>query len=255
MAAQLGYQGLEIAPFTLAADPFSLSDQQLLKVRETASDHGLVVTGLHWLLIAPDGLSVTSSDKTVRDRTLSLMTRLVEICALLGGSVLVHGSPKQRLLTDAATPEAAKTNALALFQQIARHADNAGVTYCIEPLSSAQTDFINTIAEAIALVEQINSPAFRTMIDTSSSGIEEPLGVADTIDKYWPSGQLAHVQVNDTNLRGPGQGDTRFGPVFAALKRAGYDGIIAVEPFVYEPDGPTTAAASAGYMRAILEGI
>ncbi|WDR06172.1 sugar phosphate isomerase/epimerase [Devosia rhodophyticola] len=255
MAAQLGYEGLEVAPFTLASDPFSLSDTRVLEVRRIAEDHGLSITGLHWLLVAPDGLSITTDDATVRAKTLSLMVRLVEICRLMGGSVLVHGSPKQRLLTHAANPKAACANAVGIFTQIAAACENAGVTYCIEPLSAVQTDFVNTIEDGISLVTHINSPAFKTMLDTSSSAQQEPLDLAATIEKYWPTGHLAHVQVNDPNLRGPGQGELKFGPIIKALAKVGYNGVIAAEPFVYEPDGPTTAAASAGYMRAILEAI
>ncbi|MBI4611323.1 MAG: hypothetical protein HY726_20220 [Candidatus Rokubacteria bacterium] len=58
---------------------------------------------------------------------------------------------------------------------------------------------------------------------------------------------------NDTNRRGPGQGDNRFAPVFAARVRHGYAGVVSVEPFDYDPDGPATAARAIGYIRGILE--
>lgn len=255
LAAALGYKGLEIAPFTLADDPFSLMDADIAGFRRIATDHGLAVTGLHWLLVAPAGLSITADEKKVAARTSALIERLVEICALFGGTVLVHGSPEQRALSDAATPEAARENALHLFRQAAGWARAAGVTYCIEPLGANQTDFVNTIAEAIDLVDLVASPAFRTMIDTASAGVQEPLSVAETIRQYWPTGKLAHIQINDTNLRAPGQGDNRFAPVFRALRDVGYDGVVAVEPFIYEPDGPTTAAIAAGYVRGVLENL
>ena len=66
---------------------------------------------------------------------------------------------------------------------------------------------------------------------------------------------IAHVQVNDRNRRGPGQGEQRFAPLFAALVRHGYAGDIAVEPFDYVPDGPGAAARAIGYLRGILEAL
>jgi sugar phosphate isomerase/epimerase len=66
---------------------------------------------------------------------------------------------------------------------------------------------------------------------------------------------IAHVQVNDRNRRGPGQGEQRFAPLFAALKRHGYAGDVAVEPFDYVPDGPGAAARAIGYIHGILEAL
>jgi D-psicose/D-tagatose/L-ribulose 3-epimerase len=70
-----------------------------------------------------------------------------------------------------------------------------------------------------------------------------------------PQGLIAHVQVNDRNRRGPGQGEQTFAPLFAALKRTGYAGDVAVEPFDYVPDGPSAAARAIGYLRGILEAL
>ena len=79
--------------------------------------------------------------------------------------------------------------------------------------------------------------------------------MADLIDRWLPAGLIGHVQVNDTNLRGPGQGENRFAPIFAALLRNGYDRTVAVEPFDYHPDGPASAARAAGYVRGIMEAL
>ena len=58
------------------------------------------------------------------------------------------------------------------------------------------------------------------MIDTSAAGQTESEPVAALIDKWLPTGLVAHVQVNDRNRRGPGQGGDRFAPVFAAASSA-----------------------------------
>ena len=55
------------------------------------------------------------------------------------------------------------------------------------------------------------------------------------------------------NRRGPGQGELRFAGIVRALRRAGYDGFVAIEPFDYYPDGASSAAHAAGYVRGLLE--
>lgn len=253
LAAALGYDGLEVAPFTLAADPMELTDAQARAVAETARDHGLVITGLHWLLVAPADLSIVSADAAQRRRTADVMGRMVELCALMGGRYLVHGSPKQRSVPPGETRETALARARECLVQAARAAERCGVTYCIEPLSTKETDVINTVAEAARLVDEIGSPAFRTMIDCSAAGQMEAEPVPELIARWWPTGKLAHVQVNDPNRRGPGQGAMAFAPILAALREVGYDGVLAVEPFDYVPDGPGCAARAIGYLRGLLE--
>jgi D-psicose/D-tagatose/L-ribulose 3-epimerase len=182
------------------------------------------------------------------------MRRLIELCVDLGGSYLVHGSPAQRRL-DPADPAGSAERAIEAWAAIAPDAVAAGVTYCIEPLAPRETDLVNTVADAAAIVERIACPAVRTMIDTSAAGLAEPEPVESVIERWMPTGLVAHVQLNDRNRRGPGQGNDRFAPILTALKRSGYPGWLAVEPFDYVPDGPTCAARSIGYVAGILEGL
>ena len=70
LAAALGYDGLEIAPFTLADSPHRIDAIEAKRIRAVVESTGLVVTGLHWLLVRPAGLSLTDPDAAVRARTL-----------------------------------------------------------------------------------------------------------------------------------------------------------------------------------------
>jgi sugar phosphate isomerase/epimerase len=254
-AAALGYDGLEIAPFTLSTSPEKISTADAAKIRATVEASGLVVTGLHWLLVKPEGLSLTDPDAAVRTRTLAMMTHLIGLCAELGGAVLVHGSPKQRQIAPGETHAIALARLQDGLAQVALAAARVGVIYCIEPLSRRETELVNTIAEAAELVRSIDHPNLRTMIDCSAAGLTETDSIASLIERWLPTGLIAHVQVNDPNRRGPGQGDMQFAPILAALKRHGYDGTIAVEPFDYWPDGPGVAAFSAGYLRGLREAL
>ena len=252
-AAALGYMGLEVAPYTVCDDPAAMTDGQAHDLARIAADHGLVVTGLHWLLVKPADLSITSPDTTVHARTIAFMRRLTELCAAMGGAYLVHGSPKQRLIADGQTRDDALERATVAFAAAGEAARAAGVTYCIEPLSPDQTSLINTVGEAVAIVQAVSNPHLRTMIDTSSAGLAEAEPVADLIRRWMPTGLIAHVQVNDPNRRGPGQGEMQFAPILRALRDTGYAGVVAAEPFDYIPDGMGSAAWSIGYLRGLIQ--
>jgi sugar phosphate isomerase/epimerase len=254
-AAKLGYDGLEIAPYTLSDEPHRLGGAQIAAARSAAEDAGVRITGLHWLLIKPAGLSISTRDDAVRTRTVDVMRALIDQCAELGGRYLVHGSPHQRRVDPGDTRPAALARAQETFAAIAEHAEKAGVVYCIEPLSADQTPLIHTIEEAAKLVQAIGSRAVRSMLDCSAAGRMETAPLAALVDRWLPQGIIAHVQLNDRNRRGPGQGEQRFAPLIGALVRHGYAGDIAIEPFDYVPDGPGAAARAIGYVRGILEAL
>ena len=258
-AAAMGYDALEVAPFTLADNPMLISDAQARDLRRVADDAGLFISGLHWLLVAPSGLSIVDPSQAVRQRTLGVMERLVDLCALMGGSYLVHGSPKQRSVPEGSSREQALERATDCFARVAVTARAAGVVYCIEPLSNRETDLVNTVQEAVRIVDAIGSPGLKTMIDCSAAGQMEQEPIEVLLRRWMPSGHVAHVQVNDPNRRGPGQGELKFAPILeaiAGLQSSGdYQGIVAVEPFDYVPDGATCAARSIGYLKGILEGL
>ncbi|WP_296570964.1 sugar phosphate isomerase/epimerase [Phreatobacter sp.] len=254
-AKAVGYDGLEIAPFTLSEAPHQLAAPDIAATRRIVQDHGLAVTGLHWLLVTPEGLSITSPDAAVRGRTRDVILGLLDLAAGLGARVMVHGSPVQRRPAEGQSQDDAWARARDLLAEIAPAASARGLTYCIEPLAPPDNIFIQTVAEAARMVAAIGHPALRTMIDTSATSAHEAEPVADLIRRWVPTGLIGHVQLNDANRRGPGEGKDRFAGALKALRDSGYDGDIAIEPFIYEPNGPACAARAAGYVRGVWEGL
>ena len=255
LAALLGYAGLEIAPFTLAEAPEHITSAEARRLRGVIETSGLVCTGLHWLLVKPTGLSVTDPDPAVRERTLEVVKRYIALCAELGGRVMVHGSPKQRQVAPGESHQAARAHLVAFLRGVGETAAQHGVTYCLEPLARRETTLVNTVAEAVEVVREVGLDSVRTMIDCSAAGATENESVPELIDRWMPTGLIAHIQVNDPNRRAPGQGEMRFGPILAALERHRYSGVVAVEPFDYVPDGPGCATWAAAYLRGIQEGL
>jgi D-psicose/D-tagatose/L-ribulose 3-epimerase len=251
-ARRVGYDGLEIAPFTLGEEPHLLPAAERARVRRTAATAGIAVTGLHYLMLAPKGLSITSADADQRARTVDVMRRLCDLAADLGARVLVHGSPAQRRLEPSKEAEGRKWGT-ECFAAVAEAAGKAGVVYCIEPLAVSDNQFVHTVEEAATIVRAIANPAVRTMVDCSAAGRAEGQAIPDLLRQWLPTGLIAHMHLNDPNRRGPGEGALAFAPILRALAAGGYVGAAAVEPFVYEPDGPSCAARAIGYVRGLME--
>jgi sugar phosphate isomerase/epimerase len=248
-ARETGYDGLELAPFTLSEEPHLISAARINELRGIARHEGIAITGLHWLLAAPEGLSITSEDTTVAARTREAGRRFVAMCHELGGTYLVHGSPAQRQLTAGRETEG-RRRAVDYFAAMAEAAAEAGVTYFIEPLSRADTQFVTTVEEALAIIGEIGSASLSTMVDcyaAASNGEDIP----GLLKRWVPQGAVRHVHFNDDNRRGPGEGGTDFGAILDMLERLDYSGHTAVEPFVYLPDGPACAARAIGYLRGL----
>lgn len=251
LAASLGYSGLEVALFTFGDEAWRMPASKRGDIRNTCRQSGVEVSGLHWLLAAPAGLSIASADRAVWQKSVDVLRASVEICAELGGTYLVHGSPAQRRVSDSDDAKRVE-EAWAIAAEAAR---KAGVVYCLEPLARPDCNYVNSLSEASSVIQRIGNPAFKSMVDTLAAALMEPEPVADAIRRWMPTGMVAHVQLNDRNKKGPGQGNDKFGPVLNALKETGYDGWVAMEPFIYEPDGPTCAARMIGYVQGVLEEI
>jgi sugar phosphate isomerase/epimerase len=251
---KLGYDGIEIAPMTLGDEPHLLPAARRKEIKRIATDAGVPITSLHYLMVAPKGLSITAKDPRVRSLTLDVMRGLVALAADLGAKLMVHGSPMQRQLEKGDEIDSEKRG-IEYFAAAAGAAHAAGVTYLLEPLARDHTGFVNSVEQAAAIVRSINSPGLRTMLDCSAAGLSESEPIPAILQKWLPSGLIAHVHFNDPNRRGPGEGNLAFGPIVAALRAGNYSGMAAIEPFIYEPDGPACAARAIGYMRGVLEHI
>ncbi len=245
--ANLGYQGLEIAPFTLAPRITDVTPARRQTIRQEAEGRGLAIIGLHWVLAKTEGFQITSPDAAVRQKTADYLMELARCTRDLGGDLMVFGSPAQRRIPSGATQAQATDYAVDTFKKASRAFADVGVKLCLEPLSPPEADFINTCAEALAIIERLSHPNFVLHLDVKAMSTE----VMSTPELIRLHGKTAgHFHANDANRRGPGFGDTDFVPVFQALKDSGYPGWVSVEVFDYTPDPVTIARDSIRYMRA-----
>lgn len=245
---EVGYDGVEIAPFTLAERVEQISAEERKRVRELAKKFGLEIVGLHWLLVSPSGLHLTTPNDSVREKTKAYFRELIRFCADLGGKIMVVGSPKQRSLVPGDTYEAAWERAKAFFADLLPLAEELNITLCIEALPN-ETDFIPTLDEALRFVREMNHPNLQTMVDVKAA-VNEGLKLDEAIYKAAP--HLRHVHANDVNRLGPGMGDVDFTPLAKALKEINYGGFVSVEVFDFSPGAERIAKESLNYLRKVF---
>jgi sugar phosphate isomerase/epimerase len=244
--AELGYTGLEVAPFTFAARVTDIPSERRKTLRRQAEDDGLRIIGLHWLLARTEGLHLTAADEAVRTRTAAYLVDLARCCRDLGGDLMVFGSPAQRRIPAGASAEQAAGYAADTFSRALPGIADCGVRLCLEPLARTETDFLTTCAEAVALLDRVGHPHFVLHLDVKAMSAEEA-PVPELIRSH--AARTGHFHANDPNRRGPGFGDTDFVPIFRALRQTGYQGWVSVEVFDYSPDPETIARESLRYMR------
>lgn len=248
--ARIGYDAVEVAPFTLAKYVTDISPAERKRIREAAATAGIAISGIHWVLVQAEGMYLTSPDTDTRERTAKYFCELVDFCADIGGKIIVVGSPKQRNLLPGVTPEQAWTWATDVFRPSVKQAEKRGITICFEPLAPAETNFINTAADGIRFTQQLKSPNFKVILDVKAMS-SEPKPVPQIIRES--RGNFAYFHANDVNLKGPGFGDVDFRPIAAALKEVGYDGYVSVEVFNYDEGPEVIATKSLEYLKKVFE--
>jgi sugar phosphate isomerase/epimerase len=242
--ASCGYDGIEIAPFTLAADVRDITLSQRAEIKKIANDNGLEICALHWLLVSPPGLHINAKDKNVRAQTVEYLRSLIHFAGDVGATAMIFGSPKARFVEDDFT--AAWQRTVDSYGQVLPDLEARGVLLCQEALPLPECDFIQTTAEAQQMVNDVAHPNFRLMLDAKSMSAEESTP-AELIREFGK--EIAHFHANDANRRAPGYGDTDFRAIARALKEVEYSGWVSIEPFDYSPDPQTLARESLNYLR------
>ncbi len=245
-AKALGYEGVEIAPFTIDKNVYNIGAEKRDEVRRQIEDAGLTAIGLHWLLAFTEGYYLTTPDDAVRQRTTDYLCELARLCRDLGGSVMVLGSPQQRNLLPGVTHDQAMEYAADVLKGAVQVLRDCDVVLAVEPLSPAEGDFLRTADLGAELVAMVDSPTCRLHLDVKAMS-SEGKPIDDIIRKH--AGILEHFHANDANLRGPGMGEIDFLPILKALGDVGYDGWVSVEVFDYEPGVEALATESIEYLK------
>jgi sugar phosphate isomerase/epimerase len=242
-----GYTGIEIAPFTLAEKPADITAAERREYRQIIQSEGLSFVGLHWLMVSPKGLHVSGPDALLRQRSWEHIRDLIDLCADLGaGGVMVFGSPQQRSTTGGLTRAEATRNFIDGLVGVAPHAAHRQVRVLVEALPANQSDVVETLEEAVAVVREIGSPYVQTMFDVHNA-IDETLPHAALVERWFD--YIRHVHVNELDGRRCGAGDYDYQPVLEVLRRRNYAGWVSLEAFDFTPGAERLANESLRHLE------
>lgn len=221
---EMGFDAVEVP----VEDP-GLIDNTLLQ--KALTDHGL--TGIVCGAFGPSR-DLTHEDPAVHQQCFDYIERCFDLCNELGAKFLAgpmySAVGKARMVP----PEQRKKEwqlAVTNLRKVSEMAATRGLSIALEPLNRFESDLVNTAEDAVRLVNNIDHPAARVMLDSFHMTIEE----RDLEQAILTAGdKLIHIQVSE-NYRGtPGTGLTPWASFRSGIEKAGYQGAISIESFTPE---------------------
>lgn len=116
-----------------------------------------------------------------------------------------------------------------ILKEVSQIAGDCGVTLGLEPLNRFETDMVNTVDQALSILEEVGNPNLKIVLDTFHSNIEEK-DIPASIRKIGKD-LLCHVQGNESDRGTPGTGHLEWHGIREALTDIGYDGAVVIETF------------------------
>lgn len=237
--AAWGYDGVELA----IRDPKLIDIDQIQRV---VQGHGLAVpaigTGQAW---GEEGLSFTDPDPAVRMAAIERVKSHVPVAARLGAVIIIG------LLRGIVRPEVSQEQAMGwlieALQECSKAAAPSNVRLALEPINRYETSLINSVAEGLALIDQVGAENFGLLLDTFHMNIEEP-SMEESI--RLAGDRIFHFHVADSNRWYPGAGHLDFRSLLETLFDTGYDGFVSGE-FMPKPDPDTAARKAIEHLRSL----
>ena len=252
LAQSLGYFGFEVAPFMWAESIDSLSPGERAEFRRTIEGEGLVCSGLHWLLLTPKGLHLTTEDSVLREKSWSYLGRLIDFCGDLGGPVMILGSPYQRNALDGQSVEEALSRLAEGLARLAPRAAERDVTLLMEAVSSQETNVVTTLEEAVSVVDRVGHPSVQTMFDFHNAA-DQGGDFLSLPERYFE--KIRHVHVNEVDGRHPSTGEIDFARVLQLMRDRDYKGWFSLEVFDFEAGPERIARESIDYLKSVEAGL
>jgi sugar phosphate isomerase/epimerase len=245
--AELGYQGLELAPFTLSEDLLTYPAREQRALSLYAQDRGVELLGLHWLLRSPSGLHIASNNRDTRKRTVDFFFKVLEIATNTGAKVLTLGSPKQRSFENSVCRKEAVKRAVDFLSLFVPALESEEMILSLEPLETEFTNFLNRTEEAVELAETIGSRSIGITLDTHFLRWEKQIHGTSIRDAFRIAGKrLVHLHIQDDNRKAPGMGRDDFSEFIAAVNEIGWNRYISMETFICEVEAEAEEIARQG---------
>ena len=219
MLKKLGYDGVELPIFSLDEKHFAEWGRRLDSV-------GLERTAV--TVRGPDENPI-SSDSRSRLAGIDANKRTVDCCRAAGVKILVGPYHSSLGVFSGAGPTKDEwKHGVDSMREVARHAGDAEVTLGVEYLNRFECYLLNSAADTMRFVREVDHPHCKMMYDTFHANIEEKQ-VASVIKSC--ASETVHVHISENDRSTPGSGNVRWKETFDALKETGYDGWFMIEAF------------------------
>ena len=194
--------------------------------RGLSTDYGLGVPTLGTGMAAgEDGLTFSDLDPEIRRQAVERVKEHIDLAAYLDSGVTI-GLLSGQLGSDEQQRPVRRAAALACLEECCQAGAEVGVSLFLEPLNRYECDYMNTVEEALGVIEQIGAPNLKLLADTFHMNIEE----VDIARSFRRAGSnLGHVHLVDSNRQAPGHGHLDVRAVLQALRDIDYQGYLAFE--------------------------
>jgi len=231
----LGFDILEFGAVYLK----DLSDDDIARIKDEAEKHGIDLTLSLGLSPAED---IGSPDKVIRDAGYKVLTDIAAAMNKAGisdCSGIVHGSWNGKINSYEEKKEY-WVNSVATMKEAAKVFNDQGVRFNVEVVNRFENFLINNCNEALAYLEEVDSPNLGIHLDTFHMNIEEDSMVSAI---YKAKDKLRYFHIGENNRKFPGLGSMPWKMIFETLKIIDYTNPIGMEPFV-TPGGEVGSAVS-----------
>lgn len=214
---EMGYDSVELPVF--AADAFDVST-----VKAALQTAGLVCTVSTAL---PAAVNLIDTER--RATGVAYLQQIIAVAASVGAPVICGplaapvGERRGRGYT-----QAEWDSCVLGLQAAGKSAADQGVTLALEPLNRFETFIVNTVADGVRLVEQVDNPAVGLLLDTFHMHIEEK---SSAVAIRQAGRHIKHFHASENDRGTVGSGQVAWPSVFGALQDMHYQGQIVVESF------------------------
>jgi D-psicose/D-tagatose/L-ribulose 3-epimerase len=212
--------------FEIAVEDAGIVDWDLLK--KICDDNGLEITLSG--AFGPDR-DISHEDPAIRKNGIQYITECIQLCGRVNsikfGGPMYASVGKARPISD---EEKKRERSICVenLKIVSKIAQDNGVTLGLEALNRFENDMINTVDQAIDLIEEVNSPNLKLLLDTFHANIEEK-NIPEAIRKA--GSLLCHIHGNENDRGTPGSGHTDWPGIKQALSETGYNQAIVIETF------------------------
>ncbi|WDZ82437.1 sugar phosphate isomerase/epimerase family protein [Micromonospora cathayae] len=243
-----GVAGLEVAPTRIWPDLAAVSLDQAHTYGRSWARAGLPVVAAQSLLYGRPDLTLFGPEQ---EEFVAYLCRVIDLCAAMGATALVFGSPRNRQ-RHGLPVEAADRIAVDVFGRLAERANAAGASLCLEANPAVYgADYLLRAAEAAALVVAVDSPGLRLHLDTACMALAGDDASA-CVHRFAPL--LRHAHLSEPDLAAVGTPDRGHADFVAALRAVDYDRYLSVEMRPAQGDRVAAVERAVRYAVALCGG-